>query len=130
LVSTKPFKDPKGSQKIELPHKYKAFIDVFDKDKANILPEHRLYDCPIDLQPGKEPPWGPIYNLSPTELEVLRKYIDENLRNSFIRHSKSPAGAPIFFVKKKDGSLRLMVDVETQAQLRLVRLGEPWDRSV
>jgi hypothetical protein len=35
---------------------------------------------------------------------------DENLRNSFIRHSKSPAGAPIFFVKKKDGSLRLVVD--------------------
>jgi hypothetical protein len=44
------------------------------------------------------------------ELEVLRTYIDENLASGFIRHSKSPAAAPIFFVKKKDGSLRLVVD--------------------
>ena len=83
---------------------------MFDKVKANRLPEHRPYDCPIDLQLGKEPPWGPIYNLSPTELEVLREYIDENLANEFIQHSRSPVGAPIFFVKKKDGSLRLVVD--------------------
>ena len=51
-----------------------------------------------------------MYNLSPTELEVLREYIDENLANGFIQHSRSPAGAPIFSVKKKDGSLRLVVD--------------------
>ena len=95
---------------ITLPEKYKEFSDVFDKVKANTLPEHRLYDCPIDLQPGKEPPWGPIYNLSPVELETLREYIDENLANGFIRHSRSPAGAPIFFVKKKNGTLRLVVD--------------------
>jgi hypothetical protein len=44
------------------------------------------------------------------ELEVLRAYIDENLENGLIRHSKSLASAPIFFVKKKDGSLRLVVD--------------------
>ena len=95
---------------VQLPKKYTEFSDVFDKVKANRLPEHRPYDCPIDLQPGKEPPWGPIYNLSPMELEVLREYIDENLANGFIQHSRSPAGAPIFFVKKKDGSLRLVVD--------------------
>ena len=94
---------------VQLPKKYHHYADVFDKVQANTLPHHRPYDCPIDLQPGKEPPWGPIYNLSPTELEVLRTYIEENLENGFIRHSKSPAG-PIFFVKKKDGSLRLVVD--------------------
>ena len=93
-----------------LPTKYQEFQDVFNKDKADRLPEHRPYDCPIDLQPGKDPPWGPIYSLSPAELKVLRDYIDENLATGFIRHSKSPAGAPIFFVKKKDGSLRLVVD--------------------
>ena len=109
-ISTKPFKESEGSSKIKLPHKYKEFADVFDKVKVGILLEHRPYDCPIDLQPVKEPPWGPIYNLSPTKLEVLREYIDENLANGFIRHSKSPAGAPIFFVKKKDASLRLVVD--------------------
>jgi hypothetical protein len=52
-VSTQPFKDPKGNPKIELPHKYEAFIDVFDKDKANILPEHRLYDVPLIFSQAK-----------------------------------------------------------------------------
>ena len=95
---------------VVLPIKYQQFADVFDKVKASKLPEHRLYDCPIDLQPGKEPPWGPIYNLSPTELKALREYIEEHLANGFIRHSRSPTGALTFFVKKKDGSLCLVVD--------------------
>ena len=61
-----------------LPTKYQEFQDVFNKDKASRLPEHRPYDCPIDLQPGKDPLWGPIYSLSHVELKVLRDYIDEN----------------------------------------------------
>ena len=66
-VSTKPFKDSKGSSNIKLQHKYKEFADVFDKVEVDILPEHRPYECPIDLQPGKKKPsCGPIYNLSPT----------------------------------------------------------------
>ena len=89
---------------------YKEFEDVFQKKSADMLPEHRPYDCAIDLQEGAQPPFGPIYNLSQTELAELRKYIDENLTKNFIRHSKSPAGAPILFVKKKDGSLRMCVD--------------------
>ena len=93
-----------------LPPKYQDFADVFDKIKASHLPDHRPYDCPIDTVEGKVPPFGPIYGLSPLELDTLKKYIDENLANGFIRHSQSPAGAPIFFVKKKDGSLRLVVD--------------------
>ena len=68
------------------------------------------YDCPIDLQKGKEPHFGPIYSLSLPELNALRNCIEENLEKGFIRPSKSPAGAPILFVKKKDGSLRLCVD--------------------
>ncbi len=56
------------------------------------------------------PPFGPIYNLSQNELAALRDYLDENLAKNFIRHSKSLAGAPILFVKKKDGSLRMCVD--------------------
>jgi hypothetical protein len=109
-VSVTPSSATQGNLDIQIPKKYQEYADVFDKVKASVLPKHRPYDCPIDLQPGQEPPWGPIYNLSPTELEVLREYIEENLAHGFIRHSKSPAGAPIFFVKKKDGSLRLVVD--------------------
>jgi hypothetical protein len=62
------------------------------------------------LQSGAQPPFGPIYNLSQNELSELKDYIEENLAKNFIQHSKSPAGAPIFFVKKKDGSLWMCVD--------------------
>ena len=94
----------------QLPVQYKEYEDVFEKKNADILPQHRPYDCGIDLQEGTQPPFGPIYSLSQNELAALREYIDENLAKNFIRHSKSPAGAPILFVKKKDGSLQMCVD--------------------
>jgi hypothetical protein len=89
---------------------YHNFKDVFEKKNADILSEHRSYNCVIELQDGAQPPFGPIYNLSQTELAALREYIDKNLSKNFIRHSKSSAGAPILFVKKKDRSLRMCVD--------------------
>src|SRR5271168_4960031 len=51
-----------------------------------------------------------MYSVSQSELQTLREFIDEHLRIGFIRHSSSPHGAPILFVRKKDGSLRLCVD--------------------
>jgi len=77
---------------------------------AKKLAPHRDIDLAIDLQPGKEPPYGPIYPLSQTELTALREFLEENLAKGFIRESKSPAAAPILFVPKKDGGLRLCVD--------------------
>ena len=109
-VLVKPSNITKEKSTIQLPKKYHHYADVFDKVKASTLPHHRPYDCPIDLQPGKEPLWRLIYNLSSIELEVLRAYIEENLANRFTRHSKSLVGAPIFFLKKKDGSFRLVMD--------------------
>lgn len=95
---------------IVAPEQYQEFQDIFNKKNADILPEHRPYDCSIDLQDGAQPPFGPIYNLSQNELSALREYLDENLAKNFIKHSKSPAGAPVLFVKKKDGSLQISVD--------------------
>jgi hypothetical protein len=45
------------------------------------------------------PPFGPVYNLSVTELELLREYLDEFLAKGFVVPSSSPAGAPILFQK-------------------------------
>ena len=84
------------------PSKYNDFSDVFEKKNVDRLPEHRPYDCPINLKDGACPPFGPIYGLSEPELKALKIYIEENLTKGFIRHSKSPAGSPILFVKKKD----------------------------
>jgi hypothetical protein len=89
---------------------YHDFKDVFKKKNADILPKHSPYNCAIELQDGAQPPFGPIYNLSQTELAALREYSDENLSKNFIQHLKSPTGAPILFVKKKDGSLLMCVD--------------------
>jgi hypothetical protein len=54
---------------------------------------------------GVQFPFGSIYNLSQYELVTLHEYLDENLKKGLIQHSKSPIGAPILLVKKKDGSL-------------------------
>jgi hypothetical protein len=93
-----------------IPACYHDFADVFSKAKANVLPPHRPYDHTIDLEPESTIPYGPIYRLSEIELAALRDFIEEYTAKGFIRPSKSPAGAPILFVKKKDGSLRLCVD--------------------
>ena len=88
----------------------KLFPDVFSRKNAEQLAPHRDIDLAIDLQPGTEPPYGPLYNLSPAELKALREWLEDALRKGFIRESQSPADAPILFVPKKDGSLRLCVD--------------------
>ena len=97
--------------KLELvPPEYHDFADVFNKKKADTLAPHRPYDLKISLEEGTSPPWGPIYSVSATELQALREFLDEHLSIGFIRPSRSPHGAPVLFVRKKDGSLRLCVD--------------------
>lgn len=94
-----------------IPLKYQDLKEVFSEKEADTLPPHRAgVDHTIPLQPDTSPPFGPIYSLSQDELEVLSEYLKKNLANGFIQPSSSPAAAPILFVKKKDGSLRLCVD--------------------
>ncbi|MBW0581130.1 hypothetical protein O181_120845, partial [Austropuccinia psidii MF-1] len=73
------------------------------------LPPHRACDHHIELE-GLLPPIGVIYSLSNQESETLRAYISENVEKGFIRQSSSSTGAPVLFVKKKDGGLCLCVD--------------------
>ncbi len=93
-----------------IPKAYRDLADVFSPSNANSLPSHRDEDHAIELEPEKTPPFGPLYNLSEYQLKTLRKYIDENLANRFIRSSKSFSGAPVLFIPKSDGTLRLCVD--------------------
>ena len=66
----------------------------------------------IELEVGKQPPYGPIYSLGPVELETLKTYIETHLKTGFIQSFKSPAGAPILFNKKPDSSLWLCVNYQ------------------
>ncbi|CAI7934981.1 Hypothetical predicted protein [Podarcis lilfordi] len=68
---------------------YQDLVDVSEKKGAEALPPHRTYDCPIDLQPGAESPFGRIYALSAPELGALREYLDDNLARGFSRPSTS-----------------------------------------
>jgi len=83
---------------------------MFAKEDFDILPEHRKWDHAIELIPGAEPKSSKVYPLSPLEQAELDAFLEENLCTGRIRPSKSPMAAPVFFIKKKDGSLRLVQD--------------------
>ena len=101
---------PASDSSLGIPPEYADFADVFSKDSASVLPPHRPYDHQIPLLPGTSPPFGPLYPLSEVELKALDEYIRENLAKGYIQPSTSPAGAPILFQAKRDGTLRLCVD--------------------
>jgi len=86
------------------------FQSVFAKEDFDILPEHRKWDHAIKLIPRAEPKSSKVYLLSPLEQEELDAFLEENLCTRRIRPSKSPIAAPVFFIKKKDGSLWLVQD--------------------
>jgi len=95
---------------LTLPDCTKGFESVFVKEDFNILPEHRQWDHAIELIPGSEPKSSKVYLLSPVEQKELDSFLKENLRTGRICPSKSPMAAPVFFIKKKDGSLWLVQD--------------------
>ena len=94
----------------QVPEAYHDYLDVFSEAQANTLPLHRKYDLHIPLLPNTTPPWGPIYGMSAIELATMKEYVRNYLANGFIRPSQSPAAAPVMFVKRPDGKLRLVVD--------------------
>ncbi|RVW22844.1 Transposon Ty3-I Gag-Pol polyprotein [Vitis vinifera] len=85
------------------------FADVFPKELP-CLPPHREMDFSIELYPGTDPISIAPYRMAPVELKELNIQLQELQTKGFIRPSTSPWGAPVLFVKKKDGSLRLCVD--------------------
>ena len=64
----------------------------------------------IELEPGSMPILKAPYRMAPAELQELKKQLQELLHKGFIWPSHSPWGAPILFVKKKDGSLWMYID--------------------
>ncbi len=92
-----------GEQPFEemVPQCYQDFKDVFSKEAFNELPLRKPWDHAIDLVPEAKLPWGKTFLLSPSEQKELDDFLKENLANGWICPSKSPMGAPVFFVKKK-----------------------------
>ena len=110
------------------------FRDVFPDELPAGLPPAREVDHRIELLPGSTPPSRPTFRLSASELVELKKQLEELTKAGFIQPSKSPFGAPILFVKKKDGTMRMCVDyralnnITIKNSYPLPRVDELFDR--
>ena len=93
-----------------IPRHLQDFEDVFSKASFDSLPERKQWDHAIELLPGAEAASCKVYPLAPQEQDELDAFLQENLDSGRIRPSKSPMASPVFFIKKKDGSLRLVQD--------------------
>ena len=78
---------------------YHEFANVFSKSKAKVFAPHYPYDLQINLEEGAQPLVGPIYSLSASKQEALKKFIEKNLNIGFIQLTSSPYGALVLFVK-------------------------------
>ncbi|KAI3704519.1 hypothetical protein L1987_74741 [Smallanthus sonchifolius] len=87
----------------------KDYPEVFPKDLPG-LPPPRQVEFRIDLVPGPAPVARSPYRLAPSEMQELSNQLQELLDKGFIRPSFSPWGAPVLFVKKKDGTFRMCID--------------------
>ncbi|GJS73249.1 reverse transcriptase domain-containing protein [Tanacetum coccineum] len=85
------------------------FPKVFPEDLPG-LPPTRQVEFHIELIPGTAPVARAPYRLAPAEMKELAEQLKELSDKGFIRPSSSPWGAPILFVKKKDGSFRMCID--------------------
>jgi hypothetical protein len=93
-----------------VPNYLHDFEDVFAKESFDTLPERKIWDHAIELIPDAESSNCKIYPMSRDEQTELDKFVEESLASGRIRPSKSPMAAPCFFIKKKDGKLRLVQD--------------------
>ena len=91
---------------------FAEYSDVFEEANYQDLPPHRLWDHKIDLVPEWEQrKWKPkIYPLTHDEQKELDAFLKENLASGRIRPSESPLASPVFFINKKDGKKRMVID--------------------
>ncbi|GJV17911.1 putative reverse transcriptase domain-containing protein [Tanacetum coccineum] len=92
------------------------FPEVFLEDLPG-LPPTRQVEFQIDLVPGAAPVARAPYRLAPFEMKELSEQLKELFDKGFIRHSSSPWGAPVLFVKKNDGSFRMCIDYQELNEL-------------
>lgn len=88
----------------------KDFPGVFKDKLAGLPPVRDDFAHVINLQDNAQPVNRPPFRMSPAELDELQRQLNELSSLGFIRPSSSPWGAPVLFVKKKDGTMRMCID--------------------
>ncbi|GJS03715.1 putative reverse transcriptase domain-containing protein [Tanacetum coccineum] len=110
-VTTKKAEDKSEEKRLEDVPIVRDFPDVFPEDLPG-LPPTRQVEFQIDLVPGAAPVARAPYRLAPSEMKELSEQLQELSDKGFIRPSSSPWGAPVLFVKKKDGSFQMCIDYQ------------------
>ena len=87
----------------------REFVDVFSEELPGMSPEREL-EFTIDLKLGTELIGRTPYRMSTLKLQELKMHLKELLDLGLIRPSVSPWGAPVIFIRKKDGSWRICID--------------------
>jgi hypothetical protein len=100
---------PKGFEDIVLTSLH-TYVDVFSETAFDTLPECRKWDHAIELEREPSPGFHKVYLMTLTEQTEMDAFLEEALATGHIRQSKSPLGAPVFFIKKKDRKLRFIQD--------------------
>ncbi|GKE61041.1 putative reverse transcriptase domain-containing protein, partial [Tanacetum coccineum] len=108
-ITTKEAKDKSEEKRLEDVPTIRDFPEVFPEDLPGIPPARQV-EFQIDLVPGTAPVARAPCRLAPSEMKELAEQIQELSDKGFIRPSSSPWGAPVLFVKKKDGSFRMCID--------------------
>nr|XP_043611685.1 uncharacterized protein LOC122583331 [Erigeron canadensis] len=109
------------------------FPDVFPDDVQGLPPSGQV-EFRIDLLPNATPVAKAPYRLAPSEMQELATQLQELKDKGFIRPSSSPWGAPVLFVKKKDGSFRMCIDycelnkLTVKNRYPLQRIGDLFDQ--
>nr|GEZ80441.1 putative reverse transcriptase domain-containing protein [Tanacetum cinerariifolium] len=96
----------------------KEFPDIFPEDLPG-LPPVRQVEFQIDLIPGTAPVARTPYRLALSEMQELSNQLQELIDRGFIRPSTSPWGAPVLFVKKKDGTFRMCINYQELNKLTI-----------
>ncbi|GJY58447.1 putative reverse transcriptase domain-containing protein [Tanacetum coccineum] len=108
-ITAKEVEDKSKKKRLEDVPIVQDFPEVFPEDLSG-LPPTRQVEFQIDLVPGVAPVARAPYRLAPSEMKELSEQLKELSDKGFIRPSSSPWGAPVLFVKKKDGSFWMCID--------------------
>ena len=102
------------------------FPNVFRDDLLGIPPNQQV-EFRIDLIPRATPIAKSPYRIAPAKMQELSSQLRELLDKGFLRPNFSPRGAPVLFVKKKDGSIRMCIDYRELNNLTVKnRYPLPW----